>query len=106
MAIKDFDKERAKRPREQVGFAIGGKTFKGVTAVAPEIITLLATVVDDADAVEKADDVVLGCLPEAEHEAWREVRAVRGDDTITLDDLLEVVRYLVEAHTARPTESP
>lgn len=110
-ATKDFDLDRANRLRNGSApptFKIGGEKFKMRLQVRPEVIADAddLTVEGGAKAtIELIDSIVLGFIDPAakSHERYRKVRE-REEDPLTLQDIMQVMYWCVEAYTNRPTE--
>jgi hypothetical protein len=112
-APRDFDGDRRKREqqsRDERAMILGGETFYAKASVKPEVLTQFSDINDDTpmkEVLRITDDTILALLENVDHteERYRAVRASE-DDIVTLADLLEVAKWLVEVQTGRPTELP
>jgi hypothetical protein len=107
---KNFDEQRAERAALDRDFIIGGEHFRARPGVRPEKLSRY----DDLDAdstVEETlaivDELILAMIEEDDnaHERYRALR-LRDDDPVTVEDLQELVKWLMEAQTGRPTGQP
>lgn len=108
--MKNFDVARAERANRDRGFKIGGEEFLRKTGVRPEIMIAweaLGTNQDSEAVLNAVDEIVVGFLdPTNDAEArYRKIRE-REEDPVTLADLVELVQWLVEEETGRPTQQP
>lgn len=108
--MKDFDVERAERAQVDRTFKLGGETFtrkatvrpeatepwEGVTAVSTQTETLAAIDATIRNMIEPGDK-------NEAHARWKKLRQ-REEDAVSLGDLIELITWLVEEQTARPTE--
>jgi hypothetical protein len=107
--MHNFDEERAKR--KGVEFQIGGQTFTTRAFVRPEILATWETETEDGkptDQLEAADRLIAGFLIPSDAERWAALRA-NDDDTlavISIQDLDDMIRFLVEANANRATTAP
>jgi hypothetical protein len=102
-------------------FVIGGRTFVHRPGIAPEVV-LVFEGVDEAEpgaAVAILDEVIVECLepeqpgvngegPVPAATAWTRVRKpeVPPENPITLGDMTDLIRWLMEKTTSRPTGQP
>lgn len=112
--MKDFDREREKKI-EAMGdrsFKIGGETFIRRPGIRPEVMAQYEGIDTNttADEVIKImDDLLLTCIePEDDaHARWHAIRAVdAGTAVVSLDDMTDLVRWLMGEFTGRPTQPP
>lgn len=110
--MKDFDAGRtAKRATEEERtFKIGGETFVALRSVHPSVLSAYDKINKDTgitETLEIVDEVILQMIEDREgaHGNYLKVRANK-DDPITVEDLLELVKWLLEAQTDRPTGPP
>lgn len=110
--MKDFDKDRlAKRASEESRtFQLGGEVFVAKRSVHPSVLTAYDAINADtkiSTTLEIVDDVILQMIEDRDgaHGRYLDVRA-NQDDPVTVDDLLELVKWLLEAQTDRPTGQP
>lgn len=109
-ATKDFDADRANRLRTGAvapTFKLGGVTFTMRMAVRPDVIAEADDLTTENGAratIEMIDAIILGFMePEKDaHAKYKKLRE-RDEDPLTLQDLLQVMYWLVEAYTNRPT---
>lgn len=109
---KDFDAIRQERFRlhKQSTFKLGGETFKMRTRVRPDLIASAEAIGDEdtaAQTLAAIDETILMFIDPANrgHERYRKVRA-SDTDPVVLQDMLDVMKWLVEEYTARPTSPP
>lgn len=110
--MRNFDDSRKKsRASEEARtFVLGGETFVLRPAIHPEAledydrITPESTIKETLDIV---DELILNMIDTRDdsHERYHRVRSNRNDP-ITIDDLQELVQWMVEMQTARPTGQP
>lgn len=109
---RNFDEERAARAAQDREFIIGGETFHGRASVKPEALSAYDRLADSAsvtDTLAVVDELILAMIEDEEdnagHMRYVALRA-RNDDPLTIEDLMEITKYLVEAQTGRPTGQP
>ena len=112
---RDFDEERRSR-REDVehSFTIADRTFTFRQAIRPdEIVDYydlrdgMAVGLDNKEGLALLDDTVLRLLTPGQEDKWAEARAVDDDDlTIRLRDLHDIIEYVIEVTSGRPTVPP
>ena len=107
--MHNFDTKRAERSQaEPRSFQIGGETFIRKHSVRPEVMTAWEAVTPETPASETlqiVDDLIGEFLIGDGHSRWRQLRE-RYDDPITLEDMMEVVAWLVSEETGFPTTEP
>lgn len=110
--MRDFDKERQVRNERNRQFKIGGETFTAKSGVRPEVLAAYEDIsTDDTTAVQilaVIDEIVLGLIENTDdaHARYQTLRA-RDEDPVTLEDLQEVVQWLIQEQTGRtPTRQP
>jgi len=110
--VKNFDTQRSERNRsvEERTFQLGGETFVCRAGIKPEVLVPY----EDLDGSQTAsetlaviDQMIVDCL-ETHDDAPARYRALRDrqDDPITLDDLTEVAKWMIETAVGRPTQQP
>lgn len=105
--MRDFDQERRERqaltPRET--FTIAGREFTVRAAVNPDVFVPWMMMTGDEGMLATLGIVwtaIAECVEE--RELWEEARAERDPArTIDSDDLLQLLPYLLETVTGRPT---
>ena len=100
---KNFDELLAKEHK----FMVRGETF-AFRDVKPEILTTfdVSSNGDDNTAVWQVMDAqIMLFLEDEEHERWNTLRA-REKDPVTIAQLTEILKWLMEEQTGRPTETP
>lgn len=109
--MKDFDARRKERAERDRGFTLGGETFVMKSGVRPEVLAAYESIDASAtpeDKLAQMDGMVLDFLEEEKGEAekrWRKIRAIE-DNPVTLQDIQDVIEWLIEAQTGRPTGQP
>lgn len=109
--MKNFDDHRrARATAEEREFKIGGEQFRCKAAVRPETIAPFDDIQDETPVLETlalVDSIVVGML-EPDDDAELRYRALRAReaDPLTVDDLLELVGWMIEKVTGRPTVLP
>lgn len=114
MEFKDFDTDRAERENKpRVGFKIGGVQFECRRAIPPEVLARYLNMgdhSDEEDTIAVLDDTILSFLTPESEASWLAMRktqlAVKEDNPVSTDDLVEVIRYLMAATSGRPTTPP
>jgi hypothetical protein len=88
-------------------FTVRGEKFS-FQDVRPEVLSgfEISTNGDEELSVWKVlTDQILLFLPTADHERWLTLRE-RETEPVTIAQLQEIIKWLVEAQTGRPTEAP
>lgn len=113
--MKDFDAVRTARigSDEERSFKILGEVFIAKASVKPEVLTKYENLEEAEGAqttLEIIDELVLSMIQDGAEgeEAEARYRAIRAreDDPIALADLQNIVEWLVERQTGRPTGKP
>lgn len=110
--MKNFDESRQARRRtdEQRSFTIGGETFMLKHGVRPEALAVFDTITEDSSIIDTmgAWDTLFRELVEDTDDAHARYQRLRDDatDPLDLDDLQELVEWMMEQVTGRPTGSP
>lgn len=107
--MKDFDTERALRVERDRTFKLGGRTFTRKAGVKPEALTEYEDMPDDVsaqDAVAIMDRTLLAFLIPEDHASFNEMRSEEAENEVTVDDLADLVRWLIAENTGRPTSKP
>lgn len=111
--MKDFDVERRRRlaaPRE---FTIAGETFTRVAGAKPETLLAWAELrgvnsdagpADGPDAIALMDRLMHDLLIPQDRERWAALRAVDGDDALTIADISDVISWVIAGVMGRPLE--
>lgn len=101
---RNFDEELG----QDMSFTIGGETF-GMRYVRPEVLALWEDEPDEeksTDILKRQDARILQFLANDEdRERWTKLRE-REEDALPLVHLNELLRWMVEVQTARPTNPP
>lgn len=110
--MKNFDSSRKARQKteEERTFALGGHTFVAKKGVHPSALAAYDGIGDDTgvgETLEIVDDLILAMVEDRDgaHGRYLDLRADQ-DDPLTIEDLLELVKWLVEIQTGRPTGQP
>lgn len=90
-------------------FTVRGEKFS-YQDVKPEILTAFELSTNgkksEADSTWDAlDQQIMVFLPDEQHARWQELRA-REKDPVTIHQLTEIIKWLMEVQTGRPTEQP
>lgn len=111
---KDFDTARRERQQsiteDDRTFTLGGHRFVALREVHPSALVGYDSITTESsleETLEIVDDTILNMIEDRDgsHGRYVEIRASR-DDIITVEDLLEVVKWLMESQTGRPTGPP
>lgn len=108
--MKNFDEERAHRASQDRDFKIGGEVFRARSSVKPELLAPYESL-DGTDSAMKAleviDELLLAMIEPVDdaHARYRAIRE-RVEDAVSIEDLQELVKWLMEVQTARPTGQP
>lgn len=110
--MKDFDTSRAARRRseDQRTFKLAGETFIMKNGVRPEALAGFDAITPDSPIIDMMaawDELFLAMIEDRDGEAERRYRALRDStvDPLTLEDLDEVVLWMMEEVGGRPTGS-
>lgn len=108
--MKNFDESRTERRAHGIDFQIGGENFKTSQGGNPnDLVPLVTSVPGESlgDVLGQLDQAILSMVSDENdgHARWRSLRA-RADDPISLSDMRELVEWLIEQQTARPTVPP
>lgn len=101
--------ERALRVESDRTFKLGGRTFTRKAGVKPEAMTEYEDMpldVTAAEAVAVMDRTLLHFLVPGDHAKYREMRDEEAENEVTVDDLADLVRWLIAESTGRPTKQP
>lgn len=104
--MHDFDIARGLRLSQDRSFKIGGETFTYRPAVAPEAIVRYSDMgaeTPELEAIEIIDETVIALLDEGQAEKWHGVRNTNAENPLSADDIITLIRWILEAQTARPT---
>lgn len=105
--MKDFDARRRERAERDRGFTLGGETFVMKPGVRPEVLAAYESIDVDASPEAKLatmDGMILDFLDTSDGAADR-YAAVRKieDNPVTLQDIQQVIEWMIEVQTGRPT---
>lgn len=108
--MKDFDAKRKARMDRDRSFKIGGEEFTMRAGLRPEVLIPWEQLTEETSAAEVLqilDSIVLDFLePYGDsHDRYRALRE-RVEEPITLQDLQELVEWLIAEQTGRPTGQP
>jgi len=112
---KDFDDHRRKKAeatRKEREFILGGEPFTARATVRPEAFaawdSLNMEEATPTEILKTADDTILQMIEKKDgaHDRYRAVRERDDDDAIGLEDLTDLIQWLVEVQSGRPTEPP
>lgn len=110
--MKDFDAARKQRETTERSFTIGGQEFTYRAAVAPEALidwneaATGAKKLTEREWLELFDATIVLILDEGQEETWKTVRNPRAEHPLNLEDIREVLAWLIEQATGRPTGEP
>lgn len=112
--MKNFDEARKEREQRDRSFQIGGEDFTYRPAVAPEAILRwsqmtggeMADELTEEQALAIFDETVVAFLEPGQEEQWAKVRDPEAAHPLNISDLRELVSWLFEEQTGRPTEPP
>lgn len=109
--MHSFNTEERTSGRVGVKFEIGDQTFTTRGAVRPDVIALWEVETGTGNPVEQlaaADKLICEFLIPADAARWLEMRQ-RDDDpnsVLTIADIDEMIRWLVQEASGRPTKAP
>lgn len=101
----DFDTFRAEQKAEPVFLTIGGKELElppSIPAALALDMARLGALEDDAD-VDPKDIIHIGAAIFGSEDAFR---TVLEENAVTMEELPELVRLIIEAYTTRPADDP
>ncbi len=111
--MKNFDEARAEREKRDRSFQIGGESFTYRPAVAPETILRWSQMtggeipdLTEQQALDIFDETVLAFLEPNQEEKWASIREPDVAHPLNVADLRELVAWLFEEQTGRPTGPP
>jgi hypothetical protein len=111
--VKNFDEARGEREKRDRSFQIGGEEFTYRAAVAPEAILHWSKMtggeipdLTEEQALEIFDETVQAFLEPGQSEKWEKVRNPNAKHPLNIGDLRDLVSWLFEEQTARPTTPP
>lgn len=111
--MRDFDQERRIREETDRRIKIGGKEFTYKASVAPEVVLAWNSAatgetegLTEARWLELFDETILAMLDPGQEAAWAEIRDRNSAHPINLADLRDVLQFLMEQATGRPTTPP
>ncbi len=107
--MKNFDEARAaKRASEDDRtFQLGGETFVALPSVHPDVLAAYDKIKPETsitETMEVVDEVIIQLIDPRDDSAGRytSIRANKTDP-LSVDDLLELVKWLMAQQTGRPT---
>jgi hypothetical protein len=112
--MKNFDtarSERAIRPAADRTFVLGGETFVIRPRVPANVMTQLDVIgggdVSPGQVLNIVSSVVTDMVEPPGGDTWQQLVARGADeDPLTLQDVVEVVQWLIENETSIPTSEP
>lgn len=102
--MKDFDAELL---TEDLTFKIGGEVFQ-MHYVRPEVLASWGdeSIEGDSDSLlKKQDERILSFLQQKDHERYMGLRA-REEEAVPMVQINELLNWMVEVQTSRPTPAP
>ncbi len=112
MTVKNFDEaRRAKHKAEgERTFVLGDETFVLRPAIHPSILERYDDLDNDTpvkETMEIVDDLIVALIEprDGAEDRYRAVRA-NQDDPISVEDLQDLIRWMMEIQTGRPTGPP
>lgn len=110
--MKDFDANRKTRRRsvEERTFKLADEVFVLKGAVHPETLETYDAITEETgigETMRIVDELILAMI-ESNDDSEGRYRMIRAntDDPVTIEDLQELVQWMVETQTARPTGQP
>lgn len=109
--MKDFDTDRVHRVQRDRKFQIGGEEFTYLPSVRPEAMAdwnegVTGEVeLGERKWLELFDSTIIALLEPGQEEKWRSVRE-NADPAINLQDLQDLMKWLLAEQSGRPTGSP
>lgn len=107
---KNFDEQREARVHRDREFTIAGERFTIKAAVRPETIAEWDRVTTDTpsdDGIQACERIVESFLGDQQYALWQQLRASDLDgNPISVEDMVAVVQWMVEANTGHPTAPP
>lgn len=108
--MKNFDEKRAQRQAIDRHFQIGGEQYVARVSVRPEKLSPYEQLKESDDITEtlKIIDELIIAFIETGNDAHARYRAMREreEDAVGVEDLQDLVEWLMEIHTGRPTVPP
>lgn len=110
--MKDFDQGRKarKKTREERTFVLHGETFVARNALHPDVLSEYDGIDenDNASVILATIDNMIVEMIEPDDDAAVRYTAIRVDreDPVTLEDLMDLVKWVIEVQTGRPTGQP
>lgn len=108
--MKNFDEAREARIGRDRSFQIGGEPFVLRSGIRPEALEEYETMTSDTrggEALRIIDDLIISMIePDGDAEArWLNLRK-QDEDPITMEDMGELVDWMISEMTGRPTTAP
>lgn len=110
--MKDFDEARRARLERDRSFQIGGQVLTYRPAVPPEaLLAYNKAITGEVTATEEEwisiyDETILSMLEEGQEDGWKIVRDPKAANPLNVQDLNELLQWLLEEQTGRPTGQP
>lgn len=106
MEARDFDVERTANGQPQPTFVVGGETFTVRQFVPAEVLAEFGRreVKNFGDTLDAYDKLVKACIEESDGKKWDKVRK-SAEPPLTLGTVEQVLWWLVDAASGRPTEA-
>jgi hypothetical protein len=111
--VKDFDVERRRRIAAPRQFKIQGETFTRVAGCRPETMLAWSELVgedgapaDGPHAIALIDRLFHDLIVPEDRDRWARVRADDSDAALTIEDLRDVLQWIVAGVLGRPLEGP
>jgi hypothetical protein len=111
--VKNFDESRHQRsivPAADRTFVLCGEAFVTRASVRPDVLTAYDEI-NEATTItrtlEIVDEVIIAFLDKGANavERYKKIRT-NDEDPVTMSDLLDLVQWLIEVQTNRPTGPP
>ena len=109
MAVKKFTPKASKQKKEPIPFELYDETFNALPYLQGTVILDFMTATSSVDGEDNNSGIVKEVLPffEAalEPESYERFKALTKshDKIVEFDDLMEILAWLIEQYTARPT---
>lgn len=105
--MRDFDVVRAEsREHGDRRFKIGGREFRFKAYSSPELYARTWTANSDLEWLEAADAFILSVLEPSCVDDWHAVRATDAAEPLSFTDVRDVLDYVLEVTSGRPTDRP
>ena len=110
--MKDFDESRQAREARERTFKIGGEEFTFRPAVTPEALLPYNRAITgeskptEEDWIAIYDETIRALLEPGQDERWAHVRGGDLANPLNVQDINELLQWLLEQQTDRPTGQP